>query len=166
MRLALKCVQYLHIHAPVILFVILFACRWHYGWVGDPCRMHAWGAQHQRVREPGGGGKKTGGEWQRVKESFLEKCIVSGDGEDSERQSKSESLSKQWAWKRKKPLRWSFELFSPLTENRSVYSSSCLQWLKIKFIIQIVSKHRNPACVNKKLKNTQLVAGVNVEHGT
>lgn len=46
---------YLHVHAPVILLVILFACRGHYGWMGDPCRMHARWAEHQRVRKPGAG---------------------------------------------------------------------------------------------------------------
>lgn len=53
-----RCRQYLHVHAPVILVVILFAWWGHYGRVGDPCRMHAWWAQHQRVREPGGDGTK------------------------------------------------------------------------------------------------------------
>lgn len=47
--------RYLHVHAPVILVVLLFAWRGHYGRVGDPCRMHAWWSKHQGVREPGAG---------------------------------------------------------------------------------------------------------------
>lgn len=98
--------QYLHIHAPVILVVILFACRGHYGWVGDPCRMHAGWAEHQRVREPGGGERKrwrrevwrkTETESDRKKKASVssEKCVLSGADGDGERQSKSESVGKQ-----------------------------------------------------------------------
>ncbi len=36
-----SCRDYLQVHASVILFVLLFACRGHYSRMGDPCRMHA-----------------------------------------------------------------------------------------------------------------------------
>lgn len=44
--------QYLHIHAPVVLVMLLFAWGGHYRGVRDPCSMHGWRAQHQRMRKP------------------------------------------------------------------------------------------------------------------
>lgn len=52
---------HLHIHAPVVLVVLLFARGGHNSRVRDPGGVHAWRAQHEGVGEPGRGGRQT--EW-------------------------------------------------------------------------------------------------------
>lgn len=52
---------HLHIHAPVVLVVLLFASGGHNSRVRDPGGVHARRAQHEGVGEPGGGGRQK--EW-------------------------------------------------------------------------------------------------------